>query len=85
MNRDELKDLFAICKEYDVTVFSDGNVHIAFGPNGKPLPVPATSAGQLVPVPKGKRKMTDMERFLFSATEGYVAEDDEAVVEVEAK
>ncbi len=74
MSPKELDELLAICRKHGVTVFTDGNVRIAFGPSGEPIPLPKGNG--MTPVKPGHRKMTDTERFLFAATEGFPDEED---------
>jgi hypothetical protein len=82
MSPQELEELLAVCRKYDVTVFTDGKVRIAFGPSGQQIIPHKGAHDTMVPVPTGQRRMTDTERFLFAATEGYPVEDEDAVVEV---
>jgi hypothetical protein len=74
-----LDELLGVCRKHGVTVFTDGHVRIAFAPSGAQVPQPAHSG--MVPVKAGHRPMTDTERFLFAATEGY-PDDDESIVPV---
>ena len=74
MTPKELDELLTVCKKHGVSVFTDGHVRIAFDRDMQP--VNAKALGGMLPVKPGQRPMTDMERFLFAATEGFVDDED---------
>lgn len=79
MTAKELDELLSVCRKHGVTVFTDGKIRIAFDAQGQHVPMPQ----EMRPVPKTMRRMSDTERFLFAATEGFIEEDEQAVVEKE--